>query len=179
MKILRIQSSPRGEHSEGRKLGDHLVNEAKRTDPSTTTIVRGRDPVQVRTLAGSEQLIAELESTDLLVIEVPLWNFSIPASLKAWFDQVLRARRTFRMSESGSEGLLKDRKSIVIMTTSGVSLGSGYDFATPYIRHILGIAGIKDVALIDAGSLNFEADRLEKARAEITAKLAVPLAKAA
>ena len=128
---------------------------------------------------GSEQLIAELEATDLLVIEAPLWNFSIPASLKAWFDQVVRARRTFRMSETGSEGLLKDRKTIVIVTTGGVPLGSGYDFATPYIRHILGFIGITDVTFIDAGRLMFENDKLDKARVEINTTLAGPLARAA
>jgi FMN-dependent NADH-azoreductase len=201
MKILRVQTSPRGENSESRKLGDHLIAKAKRIDPTSTTILRDvstgvalpdltwigasftdadkRDANQVRALAGSEQLIAELEATDLLVIEAPLWNFSIPASLKAWFDQVVRARRTFRMSETGSEGLLKDRKTIVIVTTGGVPLGSGYDFATPYIRHILGFIGITDVTFIDAGRLMFESDKLDKARVEINTTLAAPLAKAA
>ena len=197
MKILRVQTSPRGENSESRKLGDHLIAKAKRIDPTSTTILRDvstgvalpdltwiganftdadkRDANQVRALAGSEQLIAELEATDLLVIEAPLWNFSIPASLKAWFDQVVRARRTFRMSETGSEGLLKDRKTIVIVTTGGVPLGSGY----AYIRHILGFIGITDVTFIDAGRLMFESDKLDKARVEINTTLAAPLAKAA
>src|SRR6266481_4776727 len=200
MKILRVQTSPRGENSESRKLGDHLIAKAKRIDSTSTTILRdvstgvalpdltwighsftdadNRDVNQVRALAGSEQLIAELEATDLLVIEAPLWNFSIPASLKAWFDQVVRARRTFRMSQTGSEGLLKDRKTVVIVTTGGVPLGSGYDFATPY-RHILGVIGIKDVTFIDAGRLMFENDKLDKARVEINTILAAPLAKAA
>jgi len=201
MKILRVQTSPRGENSESRKLGDHLIAKAKRIDPTSTTILRDvstgvalsdltwiaanftdadkRDANQVRALAGSEQLIAELEATDLLVIEAPLWNFSTPASLKAWFDQVVRARRTFRMSETGSEGLLKDRKTIVIVTTGGVPLGSGYDFATPYIRHILGFIGITGVTFIDAGRLMFENDKLDKARVEINTTLAGPLARAA
>jgi FMN-dependent NADH-azoreductase len=201
MKILRVQTSPRGDHSESRQLGDHLIAKVKRIDPAATTIVRDistgvalpdlawigasftdadeRDANQVRALSGSEQLIAELEATDLLVIEAPLWNFSIPASLKAWFDQVVRARRTFRMSQTGSEGLLKDRKTVVIVTTGGVPLGSGYDFATPYIRHILGFIGIKDVTFIDAGRLMFENDKLDKARVEINTILAAPLAKAA
>ena len=200
MNILRVQTSPRGENSESRKLGDHLIAKAKRIDPTSTTILRDvstgvalpdltwigasftdadkRDANQVRALAGSEQLIAELEATDLLVIEAPLWNFSIPASLKAWFDQVVRAGRTFRMSETGSEGLLKDRKTIVIVTTGGVPLGSGND-ATPYIRHILGFIGITDVTFIDAGRLMFKNDKLDKARIEINTTLAGPLARAA
>jgi FMN-dependent NADH-azoreductase len=92
---------------------------------------------------------------------------------------VVRARRTFRMSEAGSEGLLKDRKTIVIVTTGGVPLGSGYDFATPYIRHILGFIGITGVTFIDAGRLMFEKDKLDKARVEINTTLAGPLARAA
>src|SRR5258708_6042105 len=184
-----------------RHFHGHIRAKAKRIDPTPTTILRDvstgvalpdltwiganftdadkRDANQVRALAGSEQLIAELEATDLLVIEAPLWNFSIPASLKAWFDQVVRARRTFRMSETGSEGLLKDRKTIVIVTTGGVPLGSGYDFATPYIRHILGFIGITGVTFIDAGRLMFENDKLDKARVEINTTLAGPLARAA
>ncbi len=92
---------------------------------------------------------------------------------------MVRARRTFRMSETGSEGLLKDRKTIVIVTTGGVPLGSGYDFATPYIRHILGFIGITGVTFIDAGRLMFENDKLDKARVEINTTLAGPLARAA
>ena len=79
----------------------------------------------------------------------------------------------------GSEGLLKDRKTIVIVTTGGVPLGSGYDFATPYIRHILGFIGITGVTFIDAGRLMFENDKLDKARVEINTTLAGPLARAA
>ena len=201
MKILRIQTSPRGEHSESRKLGDFLVAEAERTNRDVTTIVRDvskgvavpdlawigasftdavkRTDEQARALDHSEQLIAELETTDLLVIEAPIWNFSIPASLKSWIDQVARARRTFRMLENGAEGLLEDRKTIVIVTTGGTPLGSGYDFATPYLRFILGFIGIKNVTFIDAGRLHFEADKREKARAEIAANLSAPLAEAA
>ena len=198
MKILRIQTSPRGEHSESRKLGDFLVAEAERTNRDVTTIVRDvskgvavpdlawigasftdavkRTDEQARALDHSEQLITELE---MLVIEAPIWNFSTPASLKSWIDQVARARRTFRMLENGAEGLLKDRKTIVIVTTGGTPLGSGYDFATPYLRFILGFIGIKNVTFIDAGRLQFEADKREKARAEIAANLSAPLAEAA
>ena len=198
MKILRIQTSPRGEHSESRKLGDFLVAEAERTNRDVTTIVRDvskgvavpdlawigasftdavkRTDEQARALDHSEQLITELE---MLVIEAPIWNFSIPASLKSWIDQVARARRTFRMLENGAEGLLEDRKTIVIVTTGGTPLGSGYDFATPYLRFILGFIGIKNVTFIDAGRLQFEADKREKARAEIAANLSAPLAEAA
>jgi FMN-dependent NADH-azoreductase len=201
MKILRIQTSPRGEHSESRKLGDFLVAEARRTNPEVTTIVRDvskgvmvpdlawigatftdadkRSHEQVRALDHSEQWIVELETTDLLVIEAPIWNFSIPASLKTWIDQVALARRTFRMLENGAEGLLRDRKTIVIVTTGGTPLGSGYDFATPYLRFILSFIGIKDVTFIDADRLLFETDKLEKARADIAANLSAPLAQAA
>jgi FMN-dependent NADH-azoreductase len=83
------------------------------------------------------------------------------------------------MLENGAEGLLKDRKTIVIVTTGGTPLGSGSDFATPYLRFILGFIGIKNVTFIDAGRLQFEAHKPEKARAEIAANLSAPLAEAA
>ncbi|HLZ66848.1 MAG TPA: NAD(P)H-dependent oxidoreductase [Aliidongia sp.] len=201
MKILRVQTSPRGEHSESRKLGDFLVAEAERTNGSVTTIVRDlstgtavpdlawigsnftdasqRSADQVQSLAHSEALIAEIEAADVLVIECPLWNFSLPSSLKGWIDMVVRARRTFVMLENGYKGLLKDRKTFVLVTSGGVPVGSGYDFATPYIRHILGFIGITDVEFIDAGRLMFEGDKLEKARAEISTKIAATVAEAA
>jgi FMN-dependent NADH-azoreductase len=79
-------------------------------------------------------------------------------------------------SETGSEGLLKDRKTIVFVTTGGVPLGSGYDFATPYIRHIL---GIKDVTFIDAGRAAVRKRQARQRRIEINTNLAATLANAA
>lgn len=193
MNILRIQASPRGEASESRRLGDHLIEVARGAHPGLRVTVRDlsvgvplvdgawiganfteaaqRSEAQHAALAGSEALIAELEAADEVVIELPIWNFSMPSTFKAWIDQVVRARRTFRMLEGGYEGLLRDRRTYVIVTSGGVPLGSGYDFATPYLRHILGFIGIRNVVFVDATRLMFDADKPDAARAAIAAHI--------
>ena len=77
----------------------------------------------------------------------PIYNFSIPAVLKAWIDMVARARVTFRHSENGPEGLLKNKQAYVMMAhgPGGTTMGSTNDFASPYLRHLLGFIGIHDV----------------------------------
>lgn len=193
MNILRIQTSPRGEASESRRLGDHLIAVAHAARPQLRVTIRDlslgvplvdgawiganftdaaqRSEAQHAALAGSEALIAELEAADEVVIELPIWNFSVPSSFKAWIDQVVRARRSFRMLEGGYEGLLRDRRTYVIVTSGGVPLGSGYDFATPYVRHVLDFIGIRDVVFVDATRLMFDAGKPDAAREAITAHI--------
>jgi FMN-dependent NADH-azoreductase len=112
-------------------------------------------------------LIAELEAADTIVIGVPLYNFGIPAALKAWIDLIARARRTFRYTEAGPEGLLKDKKAYLVVASGGVPVGSDYDFATGYLRHVLGFVGITDVTVIDAGQQMMDGDVVNRATAAI------------
>ena len=101
----------------------------------------------------TEELAQSFVVTDLvnLVIGVPIYNFGIPAKLKAWVDMIARARKTFRYTSSGPEGLLKGKKAFVIVPSGGVPVGSPVDFATPYLRHALEFVGITDVEFIGAG----------------------------
>ena len=123
---------------------------------------------QRETLAFSDSLVAELKDADVLVIGTPLYNFSIPAALKAWIDMIARARLTFRYTENGPEGLLTGKKAYVVMATGGVPAGSPVDFATPYLRHALAFIGINDVEFIAADKLNSEAgESMDRARARI------------
>src|SRR5690606_7995661 len=108
-------------------------------------------------------LIGEIEAADTIIITAPIYNFSIPASLKAWIDQVARARRTFRYTEVGSEGLLKGKRVYIVFVSGGVPLGSEVDFASAYLRHILGFIGISDVEFIAADG--HQKDRGAMARA--------------
>src|SRR3546814_1403365 len=89
-------------------------------------------------LSGADELIAELEAADTIVITAPIYNFAIPASLKAWVDLIARARRTFRYTEAGPEGLLKGKRAFIVFASGGVPLGSEVDFASGYLKHILG-----------------------------------------
>jgi len=189
--ILQIDASARIEESISRALTDKLV--AKLSDERTRLIQRdvgqeplpiltedwvganftpdeARTPEQTDVLSLSDTLIGELEAADTLILGVPIYNFGIPAALKAWIDLVARARRTFRYSEAGPVGLLEGKKAYLVITSGGTQSGSDIDFATPYIRHVLGFIGIKDVEVIAADQLMAGGDqKIEQATARIDA----------
>ena len=107
-------------------------------------------------LEQSDALVSELQMADWLIIGSPIYNFSVPAVLKAWVDQVARAKLTFRYTEQGPEGLLKNKKAILVMASGGVPIGSEMDFATPYLQQMMGFLGIQDVQVLDANNFNPE-----------------------
>lgn len=119
-------------------------------------------------LAESDALVAELQEADVVVIGAPVYNFGIPAALKAWVDMIARARVTFRYTGNGPEGLLKGKKAFVVVASGGVPVGSPVDFVTPYLRHVLHFVGINDVEIVAADQLNLKAtDSINAARAQI------------
>ena len=109
-------------------------------------------------LALSDALVAELRAADVLVIGSPIYNFGVPAALKAWVDMIARARLTFRYTPEGPQGLLGGKKAYVVIASGGVPVDSPVDFATPYLRHALRFVGITDVDVIAADELNKAAD---------------------
>jgi FMN-dependent NADH-azoreductase len=119
--------------------------------------------------ALSNQLIAELFESDTIVIEAPMYNFGVPSVLKAWIDHVVRARKTFRNTDKGVEGLLKGKKTILI-------LGSGYfytegpfkamDFHETYLRATLGFMGLTDIQNIRIERLNMGPENAAAALAQ-------------
>lgn len=117
------------------------------------------------TLAESDRLVDELARADIVVIGTPIYNFSIPASLKAWVDMIARARKTFRYTENGPVGLLSDKKAYILVASGGVAVGSPVDFATPYLRHALSFVGITDVEVISVQGTDGES--MDQARAKI------------
>ncbi|WP_432769682.1 MAG: FMN-dependent NADH-azoreductase [Sphingopyxis sp.] len=128
-----------------------------------------RSADQKAALAASDELIAELEAADTIVIGVPVYNFAIPAALKAWVDLIARARRTFRYTDTGPEGLLKGKKAFLVVASGGVPVGSDYDFASGYLRHVLGFVGITDVTIIAADRQMSDEDAIARATASIDA----------
>ncbi len=131
-----------------------------------------RTESQREVLSHSDALVAELKQADILVIATPIYNFSIPASLKAWIDMVARARKTFRYTDNGPEGLLRDKKTYVVVASGGVGVGSAVDFATPYLRHMLSFIGIEDVEVIAAEKLNSQAEEaMDAARMQIAERV--------
>jgi len=117
-----------------------------------------RDAVQRDLLSLSDQLVDEAKAADTLVIGVPIYNFAVPASLKAWIDLMARVGLTFAYSETGPEGLLKGKRAIIAVASGGTQVGSDIDFATDYMRHMLGFFGITDVQFIAADALMADAD---------------------
>jgi FMN-dependent NADH-azoreductase len=175
MKLLQIDSSARSS-SVTRKLtakfveewkGNHPAGEVIRRDLATTIFPHITDdwgatrleasqltPAQRSYLSTSDRLIEELESADLIVIGAPMYNFAIPASLKAWIDQVVRMGKTFGYGPSGARGLLAHKR-VVVITARGGAYEKGtpaekVDFQEPYLRHILGFIGLHDVSFIHA-----------------------------
>ncbi|MCR9196865.1 MAG: NAD(P)H-dependent oxidoreductase [Hyphomonas sp.] len=112
-----------------------------------------RTPTQRDTLSLSDDLVGELEKADTLVLGVPIYNFGVPAAFKAWIDLVARARKTFKYTDAGPVGLLEGKRAYVVIASGGTASGSEIDFATPYIRHVLGFLGIDDVTIIAADQL--------------------------
>lgn len=108
---------------------------------------------EAEVLALSDTLIAELEAADTVVIGLPLYNFGVPASLKAWIDLVARPGVTFRYTEDGPEGLLTGKSAIVVFASGGVPMGAPVDFASPHVRQFLRFIGITDVTFVDARTL--------------------------
>lgn len=185
--ILRIDASARYDGSVTRNLTDQIIAHLN-GDVTTRDLAQGlplldaawvganftpadaRTPEQVEKLALSDTLIAEIKAADTLVIGVPVYNFGVPAVLKAWVDQIARAGVTFRYTENGPEGLLTGKRAILAMASGGTQAGSEADFATGYMRHIMGFIGINDVTLVTADRLMADAEAaMQTAKAQIAA----------
>ena len=178
-RILLIQSSSNLSSSVSRDLSEGFVRDYRAAHPEAT--VTGRDLVsnpvphvgvdllgamfgkpealnedQAVALALSNTLIDEIEGASLIVIGVPMYNFSIPSALKAWIDHVVRAGRTFEYTANGPKGLVTGKKLVLFLAAGGVYSDGPYkpyDFQETYLRTILGFIGITDVTIIRAEGL--------------------------
>lgn len=130
-----------------------------------------RNDEQQAKVAFSDSLITELQQADLLLIALPMYNFSVPSMLKAWNDHVARAGVTFKYTEQGAQGLLLDKQALLVATMGGDHDSDGGDFLRPYMKHFLGFLGIDKVDIISASGLNLGAGQrkqaIDKARQDI------------
>ena len=188
-RILHIDSSARLQGSVTRELSGNIVK-ALNADGTAEITVRDlatplpliteawvganftpsgeRTEPQRAELSLSDTLVEELKQADTIVIGVPIYNFSVPAALKAWIDLVARAGVTFRYTENGVEGLLKGKKAVIALASGGVREGSDVDYAGRYMRHVLGFIGISDVEFISADQMSVDGgDSLSRARASV------------
>ena len=187
MTILHIDASARKDGSSTRKMSAAIVEQLGGSDITYRDVADGlpfvteawvganftdeseRSAAQKAILAQSDALIAELESADTIVIGSPIYNFGIPAALKAWIDMVARARKTFKYTENGPVGLLEGKKVYLAMASGGTKIGSDIDFAATYMQHVLSFLGLNDVTIIAADKqMARGADAVESAMEEIS-----------
>jgi FMN-dependent NADH-azoreductase len=184
-KILRIDSSVQRDQSITRKLGDEVVRRLMQEHPAATLTVRDlADPIdlidadwvcanltapaerhehQHAVLAESDRLLEELDAADVVVLTAPVYNFSVPAALKSWIDMICRARLSFRYTESGPKGMLRDRPVYLVMASGGMPFGSPVDFASGYLRHIFAFVGIHDVRMVQVERTGSGVEACERA----------------
>lgn len=188
--LLRIDASMRVAESKSRQLTDQVVQRLLSVHPGLQVTTRDlrdapsvvteqwigsafsppdeRNEEQKLALEESDALVREIQEADLVVLGTPIYNFGVPAALKAWIDQIVRAGVTFRYGDNGPVGLLADKKAIVVLASGGTEANSEIDFATPYLKHILGFVGIHDVSLVLSDQLMTDAEATtERAHAAI------------
>ena len=173
MKILHLITSARGKESQSTKLGSAIVEKIQHKYPNSVllkhdltktlfphleevhltsffTPAESSSPELLEAVKHSDEAIQELFDADIIVIDTPMYNFGIPSTLKAWIDHISRAGKTFKYTEKGPEGLLKNKK-VYLAIASGSVFSEGawkaYDFTEPYLRAILGFLGITDVSV--------------------------------
>jgi FMN-dependent NADH-azoreductase len=196
--LLFVASSLFGDASQSRLIASELIDRWRQFHPRTTVVEReltadgiphlslaaftaaikaadARSAAERKEAALADALIAEVEAADIIVLAVPMYNFSLPSTLKAWIDHITRAGRTFRYGAAGPEGLLKGRKVFIVTARGGIYSGdspaSGLDFQEPYLRAILGFLGLDDVTFIHVEGLKISPEAaaagIERARKAI------------
>jgi len=179
--ILLIESSPRGAQAFSHQAARSVVDGLRALHPGVNVVVRDLaenppphvgpafvgalraqpeelTPKQIEALAYSDLLINEIMEAEVIVFAVPMHNFGVPSTLKAWIDHVVRAGRTFVYTHNGPKGLATGKRAILALATGGVYSSEQMkplDFTEPYLRAILGMIGITDIDVVRVeGSAN-------------------------
>tara|TARA_Y100000741_G_C18101415_1_gene496984 strand:- start:43 stop:624 length:582 start_codon:yes stop_codon:yes gene_type:complete len=174
MKIYQIDSSARKIGSTSRALAKKLLDKIKK--PEDEVIYRDLDDEMVfvsgLTESGmkidikdqtehhkkmfelSDTLVRELKESDIIIISAPIYNYGPPATLKAWSDLAARVGETFKFKPNGRrEGLLKNKRAFLVITSGGTKLNSSEDFLTPWLKFILNFFGIEKIDIICADQM--------------------------
>ena len=174
--LLRIDVSPRGDYSVSKKLADAAAAAWLEKNPGGTVNTRdlskggplpfvdlpwimgaftpreSHSPEAAQAIAVSNELIDEVFAADEILISSPMYNFNLPAALKAYIDHLVRAGRTFNQKY---EGLIPGKKLFVVAAAAGSydpgTHGESMDFFTPYVKFIFGFMGLKDTSVYIAG----------------------------
>jgi len=186
-KVLVLKSSILAGYSQSSQLADFYIEQAKAQGKDVTVRDLAANPIPVldgelvgamrpsetplsprqqEALDLSDELIAELQAHDEVVIAAPMYNFNIPTQLKNYFDLIARAGVTFRYTEAGPEGLVKGKKAVVISSRGGIHKDTPTDLLTPYVKLFLGFIGITDVEFVFAEGIAYGPEVASKATAE-------------
>ena len=183
--ILRIDSSLFSEQGVSNALMDHLVDKLKDKYKSNQLVTRDlvenaiphldagwiqalmtdedtRTDEQKEKVSYSDGIIEEVEQADILVLALPMYNFSVPSVVKAWFDHLARAGRTFKYTNAGPKGLLTGKKTYLVTTRGGVHKNKETDTLIPFVLNFLKFVGLDDVEVIYAEGLNLGGDSRQK-----------------
>jgi len=173
--ILHLTASIRGDEGISTGLGNRLIEtltpqsgarlttrnlaandlpfvSAERFEANLTPAAQ-RTADQAELAAIADTLIAELQAADTIVISTPIYNFGVPASVKAWADLVARAGTTFKYTENGPVGLLEGKKAYITAASGGTPIGSEMDFMSNWLIFFLGFLGIRDVEIVAADGI--------------------------
>jgi FMN-dependent NADH-azoreductase len=174
--LLHVAVSARGAGSISRRVAGDLIDALLRDDCALRVVVRDlaaeppphpdaafavaslmaereRGDTERRALERSEELIGELEASDIVVVSTPMHNFAAPSALKAWIDYVVRPGRTFRVAPTGKIGLLADRPILAVVACGGRFEAGGssqpqVDHLGPYLRYVFTTVGLTDFELL-------------------------------
>lgn len=173
MGIYHVDASSRLQNSVTRKFSKYIVNQILESHQQTVTyrdigqaeglkfvddtIVSGlfipeekRSEIQKKSLQPSDDIISEAFDNDIWVIGLPIYNFSAPATFKAWADMLARAQKTFKYTEQGPIGLLENKKVFTVIASGGTKIDSEIDFCTPWLRQFMKFLGIPKIEIIKA-----------------------------
>lgn len=199
MNILQINASARSEGSQSTRLASRIVARLQQDQPQAHLTVRDlaanphpvldepalqalftpaeqRTPEQAARVALDDALIAEVQAADVIVLGVPMYNFTITSQLKNWVDAIARAKVTFRYTENGPEGLLTGKTVFVALTRGGVYRDTAADTQVPYLKMVLGFLGMTDVRFVYAEGLGMGDEAVAKAFADADQQLEAVLA---
>jgi FMN-dependent NADH-azoreductase len=194
LNILQINSSARSTGSESTRLADIVVSRLQMATHSATVIRRDlasaplqhidefaltalftapeeRNAEQAARVAIDDALSAEVQSADVLVIGAPMYNFGVTVQLKSWLDAIARARVTFRYTESGPEGLLKNKKVIVALARGGIHKDGPSDSQVPFLKTMLAFLGMTDVQFVYAEGIAYGPEAVSKAQADAESQI--------
>ena len=185
-KVLVLKSSILAGYSQSGQLSDYFVEQWREQHSADEITVRdlAANPIPVldgelvgalrpsdAPLALSDELIAELQAHDVIVINAPMYNFNIPTQLKNYFDLVARAGVTFRYTENGPEGLVKGKRAIVLTSRGGIHKDTPTDLVAPYLSLFLGFIGITDVNFVFAEGIAYGPEVATKAQTDAKAAI--------